>query len=47
MKCLLVYEKMESGVHKHGSGIVQLMMQWKKGDHGRSGKMVVAKKTTF
>ena len=39
---------MENGVSRHGGGIVQLMMQRKeKGDCGRSGKMVVARKIMF
>ena len=39
---------MENGVSRHGGGIVQLMMQRnEKGDCGRSGKMVVARKIMF
>ena len=39
---------MKNGISRHGGGIFQLMMQLKKkGDCGRSGNMVVARKITF
>ena len=48
LKCSVVYHKMENGVSGHGGGIAQLKMQLKKkGDCGRSGKTVVARKATF
>ena len=48
MKCSVVYHKMENGMSGHGGRIAQLTMQLKKkGDCGRSGKTVVARKATF